>query len=70
MSLYVAPPVLADLTRVGSDALALPFDIAREQYAKCVRAGLLERSLIASARFDQLLSAWERFTLGALARRC
>ncbi len=69
MSPFVATPVLAELTRVGSDALALPFDMAREQYAKSVRAGLLERSLIASARFEQWLSAWERLSLGAMARR-
>jgi len=48
--------------------LALPFDVAREQYAKSVRAGLVERSLIASARFEHAISALERFTLGCMAR--
>lgn len=61
--------VVTDLARVGGEVLALPFDLARELYAKSVRAGLLERSLIASARFEQTISALEWFTLGFLARR-
>lgn len=64
------PAVAGNLTRVGSDFLALPFDVAREQYAKSVRAGLVERSLIASARFERTLSALEQMTLGCMARRC
>lgn len=64
------PAVLGPLSRVGSDWLALPFDMAREQYAKSVRAGLVERSLIASARFERTLSALEQASLGFLARRC
>ena len=63
------PKVMAELTRIGSDVLALPFDMAREQYAKSVRAGLVERSMIASAKFEQALSALERFALGGMARR-
>jgi hypothetical protein len=63
------PQVMAELTRIGSDVLALPFDMAREQYAKSVRAGLVERSMIASAKFEHALSALERFTLGGMARR-
>ena len=62
-------PALAEMARVGSDYLALPFDMAREQYAKSVRAGLVERSLIASARFERALSAMEHLTLGLMARR-
>jgi len=62
------PVVMRDMTRVGSEFLALPFDVAREQYAKSVRAGLVERSLIASARFEHAISALERFTLGCMAR--
>jgi hypothetical protein len=64
-----APAALVALARVGSDFLALPFDMAREQYAKSVRAGWIERSMIASARFEQTLSAMEQFSLGYLARR-
>lgn len=63
------PSVLAELARVNSEVLALPFDMAREQYAKSVRAGLVERSMIASARFEHAISALERLTLGGLARR-
>lgn len=59
----------AGLMRVGSDFLALPFDMAREQYAKSVRAGLIERSMIASARFEQTVNALEQLSLGYLARR-
>ena len=60
---------MADMARISSDMLALPFDMAREQYAKSVRAGLVERSLIASSRFGHMLRALERFALGGMARR-
>jgi hypothetical protein len=60
---------LLEMARLSSDCLALPFDVAREQYAKSVRAGLVERSLIASARFERTLSAIEGLTLGVMARR-
>jgi hypothetical protein len=59
---------LQALTRTGSDTLALPFDIAREQYAKSVRLGLIERSLLASAQFGRTLNAMEKLTLGPFAR--
>lgn len=63
------PTAMARLARVASDWMALPFDMAREQYAKSVRAGLLERSLLASARFERRLKALEHATLGCMARR-
>lgn len=63
------PVAVAEMARVSSEVLALPFDMAREQYAKSVRAGLVERSMIASARFEHALSALELFTLGCMARR-
>ena len=62
------PTVLKEFTRVGSDVMALPFDMARAQYAQSVRAGLVERSMIASARFEHVISALERFMLGGMAR--
>ena len=65
---FMAPAML-EMARLGSDCLALPFDMAREQYAKSVRAGLVERSLIASARFERTLSAMEGLALGVMARR-
>lgn len=58
-----------ELTKVGCDALALPFDIARAQYARAVQVGLIERSLLQSARFGQTLNALEGLALGPLSRR-
>jgi hypothetical protein len=52
-----------------SACLALPFDIARERYARAVRVGLIERSMLQSARFSAGLTAVERITLGPWARR-
>jgi hypothetical protein len=63
------PAAMVGMARVSSEVLALPFDMAREQYAKSVRAGLVERSMIASARFERALSALELYTLGFMARR-
>jgi hypothetical protein len=45
-----------------------PFDLARAQYAAGVRAGLIERSLLASGAFERGLDALERLTLGPWAR--
>jgi hypothetical protein len=56
------------LVQSGSNVMALPFDIAREQYASAVRAGLIERSMLASAQFGQTLNALERLVLGPWAR--
>ena len=39
----IAPSTLRDALQLAKLALALPFDMAREQYAKSVRAGLLSR---------------------------
>ena len=49
--------------------LRVPFDAMREQYASAVRAGLIERSLLESARFERKLGSLERATLGPWARR-
>lgn len=49
-------------------ALCLPFDLARRNYATAVRAGLIERSMLASAKFGKLLNQMESITLGPLAR--
>jgi hypothetical protein len=53
-----------------SDFLASPFDLAREQYAIAVRSGVIERSILKSAKFGQTLNALEQLTLGPLARTC
>lgn len=47
----------------------LPFDLARAQHARDVRAGLAPRSLLASAALERSLAAMETLTLGPLARR-
>ena len=60
--------VAVSMSRVASDFLALPLDIAREQYAKAVKAGLIERSLLKSAKFGQMLNAVEKLMLGPMAR--
>jgi hypothetical protein len=61
-------PTLHEMAKVQSDLLALPFDMAREQYAKAVQAGWIQRSLLASAQFGRTLTALERLTLGPWAR--
>jgi hypothetical protein len=48
--------------------LYLPFDLARMNYAAAVRAGLIERSMLASARFGRLLNTVEMMALGPFAR--
>lgn len=64
---YITPTLTA-LAKTNSNILALPFDVAREQYAKAVRAGLIERSLLASANFGRMMNALEKLTLGPWAR--
>jgi len=54
----------------GIGLLHLPFDGAREQYALGVRAGLIERSMLAARDFELGLGMAEQATLGPLARRC
>lgn len=49
--------------------LHLPFDLARANYARAVRFGLLQSSLLKSARFERDLGAVERLALGPWARR-
>jgi hypothetical protein len=56
------------MAKMQSDVLAMPFDMAREQYAKAVQAGWIERSLLASAQFGRTLTALERLSLGPWAR--
>ncbi|MHB1669451.1 hypothetical protein [Thiomonas sp.] len=59
----------APLASAAKALLRAPFDAMREQYAHAVRAGLSERSLLASAKFERKLGALERATLGPWARR-
>ena len=53
---------------VQRDVLVIPFDMAREQYTALVRIGVLENSMLASAKFNNQLKALEEVTLGPLAR--
>ena len=55
-------------TGIAMDALGLPFDIARAQYARAVQLGLVERSMLASRDFARTLSAMEQLLLGPWAR--
>ena len=48
---------------------SLPFDMAREQYAKAVQVGLIERSMLRWAKFERQLDLMEKMILGPLARR-
>ena len=48
---------------------AMPFDLAREEYARCVRAGWLPRSMLAARDVSRTLDLCERLVLGPWARR-
>lgn len=52
-----------------SMVLGLPFDTARALYAMAVRVGLIENSLLNSARFGRYIHSLEKVTLGPLARQ-
>lgn len=62
-------PTASDVSRIGALMLSLPFDLAREQYAKAVRVGLIEPSMLAGAQFERMICALETATLGPWARR-
>lgn len=67
------PSLLLQAAGFGAAAaqpyLAAPFDALRLHYAGAVMAGLVPRSLRASARLEQRLHALESLTLGPLARQ-
>jgi len=48
---------------------ALPFDLARQQYAAAVQVGLIKRSMLAWAKFERDIDLLEKLTLGPWARR-
>ncbi|MDD2917938.1 hypothetical protein [Rhodoferax sp.] len=58
-----------DLGRTLSMVQGLPFDMAREQYAKAVQMGLIQRSMLAWAKFERQIDMLEKITLGPWARR-
>ena len=55
--------------RVVVQALALPFDAMRAQYARAAQVGLIERSMLAGRDFERALGSLEKFFLGPWARR-
>jgi hypothetical protein len=48
--------------------LAAPFDFARDVHAQAVKAGIIERSMLESAKFEYQLDALEHLLLGMFAR--
>ena len=58
-----------DFQAVSTDLLTWPFDAMRQQYATAVRAGLIERSILASRDFEVAVARLERWSLGPFARR-
>lgn len=61
--------ITTPLGHTATLVLGLPFDLARALYAHAVRFGLIEHSLLKSARFERNLGTVERLTLGPWARR-
>ncbi len=57
------------LLKTISLTLGQPFDMARALYALAVRIGLVEGSLLGSARFGRDISSLEKMTLGPWARQ-
>ena len=57
---------LAQTTKL---VLGWPFDMARANYAKAVRLGFVEHSLLHGAKFERELVEVERHALGLWARR-
>jgi hypothetical protein len=64
-----ATHVAEALQKTTSLALGLPFDLARSLYALAVRFGLVESSLLGSARFGRDISSLEKMALGPWARQ-
>ena len=56
-------------THLPQRAMALPFDVAREIYAKTVQVGLLQSSMLTSRNVANAIDAAEKATLGPWARR-
>jgi hypothetical protein len=54
--------------RLIGKALGLPFDTARVMHAAAARSGLIEKSILESRDFENMLVALEHFTLGRWAR--
>lgn len=59
----------ASFERTAALFNGLPFDMAREQYAKAVQVGLIQRSMLGWAKFEREIDLLEKLTLGPWARR-
>jgi len=61
---------MAETARTAFGSLfTWPFDALRAQYVGAVKAGLVERSMLAARDFERTVSAMEQLTLGPLARQ-
>jgi hypothetical protein len=69
MQNIAATQVAQALHKTTSLTLAQPFDWARSLYALAVHMGLIENSLLGSARFGRDISTLEKMTLGPWARQ-
>lgn len=59
----------SDFKRTARLMQYLPFDMAREHYGIAVQMGLLQRSMLAWAKFERHMDRLEKATLGPWARR-
>ncbi len=66
---HTSKSTTTDFGRTLSMIQGLPFDMAREQYAKAVQLGLIQRSMLAWAKFERQIDLLEKLTLGPWARR-
>ena len=55
--------MMAGLRPAAAELLTWPFDAMRAQYANAVRAGLIERSILASRDFEVAVAQLERQTV-------
>jgi len=60
--------VVTAASKTSQSALTLPFDAARETYAKAVRIGFIQDSMLAGAKFARDLGRLEGLSLGPWAR--
>jgi hypothetical protein len=66
---YLVAKAATAASRAAQQTLALPFDAIRAEYVGAVRAGLIQRSMLAQRDFERVLGTVERFSLGPWARR-
>jgi hypothetical protein len=58
-----------DFERTARLIQYLPYDMAREQYGMAVQMGVLQRSMLAWAKFERHIDRLEKATLGPWARQ-